>query len=195
MSSSVPGTEADMNAKSIPHIRHATPSDAGLLAELGARTFSETFAPDNKPEDMSAYLAASFSPELQARELSDPFATFLIAEMTGSAVGYAVLRAGEPLEGVSRDNPVELVRLYVSGQWHGRGVGAALMQACLDEAQRQNYQTLWLGVWEHNSRAQAFYRKWNFHEVGKHVFQLGADPQNDVLMERSVRRGGPVLET
>lgn len=173
-----------MTTKAIPHIRRATPSDANLLAELGATTFSETFAADNSAEDMAAYLAASFSPEKQAAELSDPLSTFLIAEINGSTVGYAMLRPNEPAKRVSNERPVELVRLYVSGQWHGRGIGAALMQACLDEARRQDYRTLWLGVWEHNNRAQAFYRKWKFHQVGEHIFQLGADPQNDILMER-----------
>jgi ribosomal protein S18 acetylase RimI-like enzyme len=57
------------------------------------------------------------------------------------------------------------------------------MQACIDEAKQGDYETLWLGVWEHNHRAQAFYRKWNFHEVGTHVFQLGDDPQTDILMQ------------
>ena len=175
-----------MTIKSIPSIRRATPSDAILLAELGARTFSETFAADNNPEDMAAYLAASFSPERQAAELSDPLSTFLIAEVEGSAAGYAMVRPGEIPEQVSGERPIELVRLYVAREWQGRGVGPALMQACMDEARRQDFRTVWLGVWEHNHRARAFYSKWNFHEVGAHVFQLGIDPQNDILMERAV---------
>jgi GNAT superfamily N-acetyltransferase len=175
-----------MTKKSIPSIRRATLSDAGLLAELGARTFSETFAADNNSEDMAAYLAASFSPEQQAAELSDPLSTFLLAEVEGSAAGYAMLRPSETPDEVSREKPIELVRLYVLQEWHGRGVGAALMQACIDEARRQDYRRLWLGVWEHNDRARAFYRKWNFDEVGEHIFQLGSDPQNDILMERTV---------
>lgn len=178
-----------MTAKSIPSIRRATSSDASLLAELGARTFAETFATDNQPEDMAAYLAASFSPEKQAGELSDPLSTFLLAEIDGSAAGYAVLRPSETPDEVSGEKPIELVRLYVSREWHGRGVGAALMQACLDEARRQDYRTLWLGVWEHNDRARAFYRKWNFDDIGKHIFQLGTDAQNDILMERTVVPG------
>ena len=97
-----------------------------------------------------------------------------------------MLRWGDVEEGITGDKPVELVRLYVSRESLGRGVGAALMQACIGEAKQQGYQTLWLGVWEHNSRAQAFYRKWNFHEVGTHVFQLGEDPQTDILMQRSI---------
>ena len=79
-----------------------------------------------------------------------------------------------------------MVRLYVAQEWLGRGVGEALMRACLDEAQRKGCKTIWLGVWERNIRAQAFYRKWNFQAVGEHVFQLGSDPQRDILMERSL---------
>ena len=167
-------------------IRRADPFDAGLLAELGARTFSETFAADNDPEDMAAYLASSFSPARQAAELADPASTFFIAEVGGAAAGYAQLCAGEPAAGVEGAKPVELVRLYVSREWLGRGVGEALMRACVDEAQRAGHETIWLGVWERNGRAQAFYRKWNFRAFGEHVFQLGADPQRDILMQRAV---------
>jgi ribosomal protein S18 acetylase RimI-like enzyme len=167
-------------------IRRAEPDDAGLLAELGARTFSETFAADNDPEDLAAYLASSFNPARQADELTDPASTFFIAEVGGVAAGYAMLRAGETEKGVEGAKPVELVRLYVSREWLGRGVGEGLMRACVDEARRAGYETIWLGVWERNGRAQAFYRKWNFRAVGEHVFQLGSDPQTDILMERAV---------
>jgi GNAT superfamily N-acetyltransferase len=157
-----------------------------LLAELGARTFSETFAADNTPEDMAAYLAASFNPAQQTAELTDPASTFLIAEVGGLAAGYARLQAGGPAEGIEGAKPVELVRLYVLREWLGRGVGGALMDACVAEARRAGHGTIWLGVWERNGRAQAFYRKWNFRAVGEHVFQLGSDPQTDILMERAV---------
>jgi ribosomal protein S18 acetylase RimI-like enzyme len=167
-------------------IRRANREDASLLVELGARTFAETFATDNSPEDMAAYLAASFNLAQQMAELVDPPSTFLIAEVGGLAVGYAKLHAGEPAEGVDGAKPVELVRLYVSREWLGRGVGEALMRACIDEARQAGHSSIWLGVWERNDRAQAFYRKWNFRTVGEHVFQLGSDPQRDILMERAV---------
>jgi ribosomal protein S18 acetylase RimI-like enzyme len=167
-------------------IRRANPDDAGLLAELGARTFSETFAADNSPEDMAAYLASSFNLARQANELADTASTFFIAEVGGVAAGYAMLHAGESASGIEGEKPVELVRLYVSREWLGRGVGEALMRACVDEARRAGHETIWLGVWERNGRAQAFYRKWNFRAVGEHVFQLGADSQTDILMEREL---------
>lgn len=167
-------------------IRRAKPNDAGLLAELGARTFFETFAADNSPANMAAYLASAFSEAQQAAEVADPYSAFHIAETVGVAAGYAMLRSGSTPDSVTNDNPIELVRLYVSQQYLGRGVGAALMRICIDEARNNGHRTLWLGVWEHNHRAQAFYRKWNFSEVGTHIFQLGDDAQTDILMERSI---------
>ncbi len=167
-------------------IRRGTIDDAELLAVLGARTFADTFAVDNKPENMSAYLATAFSPAQQSAELTDLHTTFQIAERNGVAVGYAMLRAGSELDSVTGAKPVELVRLYVARESLGSGVGASLMEACISQASQEGFETLWLGVWEHNHRAQAFYRKWKFREVGTHIFQLGDDPQTDLLMERSI---------
>ncbi len=167
-------------------IRRGMPDDAALLAELGARTFAETFAGDNTPENMAAYLASAFNREQQAAELADPHCSFQIAEIDGVAVGYALLRSGDVEFGVVGNKPIELVRLYVSQENLGSGVGAVLMQACIDESQQENYETLWLGVWEHNTRAQAFYRKWNFVEMGTHVFHLGDESQTDILMQLSI---------
>lgn len=177
---------ANVNSLANLVIRHANPADAALLAELGARTFSETFAADNSAEDMADYVAAAFSPKQQKAELADPNCLFLIAETDGVAVGYAMLRSGNVLDDVTGAKPIELVRLYVSQESLGSGFGAALMRVCIAEAKQRGYETLWLGVWEHNQRAQAFYRKWNFLEIGTHIFQLGNDPQTDILMQRAI---------
>lgn len=167
-------------------IRRAKVDDARLLSELGARTFSETFADDNSAADMADYLSSAFSEAQQATELADPHCTFHIAEVNGVAVGYSLLSSGSAPDAVSNDKPIELVRLYVSREHVGQGVGAQLMEVCIRKASQLGFHTLWLGVWEHNHRAQAFYRKWNFREVGTHIFQLGGDAQTDLLMERSL---------
>jgi ribosomal protein S18 acetylase RimI-like enzyme len=167
-------------------IRRATLKDAALLAELGARTFSETFAADNTPENLDAYLAKAFNVAQQTAELEDPASSFLIAEVDGHAAGYAQLREGETEQSIEGPNAIELVRIYVSREWLGRRVGEQLMRACIHEARQAGHETIWLGVWERNPRAQAFYRKWNFRTVGEHIFQLGSDPQKDLLMERAL---------
>jgi diamine N-acetyltransferase len=168
-------------------IRYASAVDNVLLAELGRQTFFETFAAHNIPEDMAAYLAASFSPDKQAAELADPTSTFLIAENDDAAIGYARLKVGQPAPCVTGAKPIEIVRLYACKDWLGQGVGAQLMQACLDEAAQQGCDTVWLDVWEPNARARAFYRKWGFVEVGTQLFQLGSDLQHDLILQRSIR--------
>src|ERR1043165_42520 len=168
-------------------IRRGTIEDAGLLSELGARTFSETFSADNTPENFAAYMAASFNVAQQTAELRDAAAIFLIAEVDGRAAGYAKLHDGKPEQGVAGAKPIELVRLYVLREWLGRRVGQELMRACIDEARAAGHDTIWLGVWERNARAQAFYRKWDFQTVGEHIFQLGSDPQRDLVMARTLR--------
>ncbi len=174
-----------MNDNTI-RIRLASLSDNVLLAEFGARTFVDTFAQDNTPENMAAYLAASFSPQKQAEELADPLTTFLIAEIDGSPVGYTRLRLGPPPTAITGRQPLEIVRFYSDIAWIGRGVGTALMSACLDFAAQQGCDTIWLDVWEQNARAIAFYQKWGFIVVGAQAFQLGSELQNDLVMQRVV---------
>ena len=167
-------------------IRYANGGDNVLLAEFGAQAFYDSFAADNKPENMAAYLAAAFGPEKQAEEIADPASVFLIAEAGGEMVGYARLKESQPPASIAGRRPVELVRIYSSKAWIGKGVGAALMRACLDEAARRGYDAIWLGVWERNERAQEFYRKWGFEEAGTQAFQLGDEVQTDLLMQKTV---------
>jgi diamine N-acetyltransferase len=167
-------------------IRPANSFDNHLLAELGARTFADSFAADNTPEDMAAYLAGAFSPEKQAAEMAEPGTLFLIAEDDGQPMGFARLREGNVPECIQGVHPVELVRIYSVKEMIGRGVGSALMTACLQEAQCRQCDVIWLDVWEKNPRAIAFYEKWGFVKVGEQGFQLGDDLQHDWLMARSV---------
>lgn len=165
-------------------IRYANASDNILLAQMGAKTFSDSFAKDNTPENMATYLAASFSPEKQAGELADPNTIFLIAEIAAQPVGYARLKRGPAPECITGQQPIEIVRFYAIQAMIGKGVGARLMQACLEEAARHHCDVIWLDVWEQNPRAIAFYRKWGFVEAGSQTFQLGNDMQHDLLMQR-----------
>ena len=167
-------------------IRAATASDNTVLAEFGAQTFYDTYAADTPSEELAAYIADAFDPGVQSAELADPRAVFLIAEVDGEIVGYARLREGPPPSNVAGKRPIELERIYASKAWIGQGVGSALMEACLAEAGRRGRDSIWLGVWERNTRAQAFYRKWGFNEAGTQPFQMGDELHNDVLMQRRV---------
>ncbi|MCB0165300.1 MAG: GNAT family N-acetyltransferase [Anaerolineae bacterium] len=167
-------------------IHPATAADAAMLAEFGTMAFAAAFVADNNPEDMAAYLAEAFSPAKQQSELADPASRFLIAEAGGVMAGYAQIKARSVEEGVTGRNPIELVRIYTDPERIGQGIGAALMSACLEAARQGGHDVIWLGVWEKNHRAQAFYRRWGFVKVGTHIFQLGADAQTDWILQRQV---------
>ncbi len=168
-------------------LRQAAPSDARALADFAAAAFSDTFAADNTPADMAAYRAEAFGDERQRAELIDPACTVLLAERGDALMGYAMLRDGAApagVEGVTPGDAIEIARLYAGKRWIGTGVGAALMQRCLDLAASRGREWVWLGVWERNTRAIAFYARWGFIDVGSQFFQLGADRQTDRIMAR-----------
>jgi GNAT superfamily N-acetyltransferase len=167
-------------------IRRGVPADATLLADLAASTFRETFAADNRSEDMALHMSESYGESQQEAELADPEITTLLAEVDGQLAGYAQLRAHAVPDCVRGITPLELGRFYVAAPWHGRGVAHALMKSVELEARAHEAQTLWLGVWERNERAKAFYRKCGFVDVGSQVFVLGTDAQTDRIMVRSL---------
>lgn len=167
-------------------VRLAGPEDAAAVAAFAERSFRETFGPDNRPEDMDAYCAATYAVERQRQELASPDRVTLLAQMERMLAGYSQLRAGPPPACVTGDDPVELLRFYVDRRWHGRGVARALMTETFARARALGRRTVYLAVWERNARAIAFYRKVGFQTVGVQPFQLGKDVQTDDVMTRTL---------
>jgi diamine N-acetyltransferase len=165
-------------------IRPGTVEDAQLLAAFARRTFAETFAAQNDPARLAAFLDATYGAEQQRRELADPDWTTLLAEDDGALAGFAQVRDRPVPACVRAPAPLELGRLYVDRPWHGTGVAGALMDEVLRVATERGGRSLWLGVWQENPRAIAFYRRWGFEIAGEQVFEVGGDPQTDWVMVR-----------
>jgi ribosomal protein S18 acetylase RimI-like enzyme len=159
--------------------------DAELIADLSRRTFCDTFAPQNTPENMELFLKTQFTREQLMEQVSAPRNTFLLAHLEDEAVGYARLYEGTELPpAIAGGEVIEISRLYAGQQVIGKGVGKALMQACIDLGRQKGKEWIWLGVWEHNHRAIAFYEKMGFEIFDRHIFLLGQDVQYDWLMRR-----------
>ncbi|WP_347157184.1 GNAT family N-acetyltransferase [Pontibacter chitinilyticus] len=166
--------------------RAGTPADAALLADLGWRTFDETFAAYNRPEDMAAFRPTMYTPELQAAELSDPNTEFILAEVAGEAVAYIKLSKEAAAPTADAKKPLQICRLYLLQAYTGQGLGDQLMQLTLEKARQNGHDVVWLTVWEQNERAKRFYAKYGFKEAGELEFILGQDVQRDLYMLRQV---------
>jgi len=163
-------------------LRRAVVQDASSLAAFAARTFFEAFGADNDPKHMAAHLAATYSPELQRSELSDPSVVALLLEVDGALAGYAMVRRNEPPACVHNRAAIELWRFYIDRPWHGLGGAQRLMAGVRDVATERGAAAIWLGVFEKNPRAIAFYGKCGFVDAGAAEFNLGGDLQNDRIM-------------
>lgn len=173
-------------------IRPATLSDAATLAALAERTFRETFAADNSGENINLHCAQKFGAGIQGEEISDPQLTTLLADVDSELVGFAQLRVAHAVACIKGDRPAELHRIYVASAWQGRGVASEMMRAVYAAAARAGCDCIWLGVWERNPRAIAFYRKCGFSVVGDHVFMLGQDRQRDLILAMRLDNLPPV---
>jgi GNAT superfamily N-acetyltransferase len=156
-------------------IRRATASDAAALAELGARTFVDTFGAQNRAADLEAFVAKSYGVAQQTREIEE--GVTLVVEEDGTLIAFAQLHRLE-----SPFGDVELGRFYVDRTHHGRGIAQSLMEAVVAAARILGSRKLWLGVWEHNPRAIRFYEKCGFVDEGTQPFRVGSDVQTDRVM-------------
>jgi diamine N-acetyltransferase len=177
----------------LPFIRKARLEDAGALARLAEATFRSTFGAANAHEDMDLHCRSRYSEAIQSGEIADPDMLTLLSVAAEGLVGFAQLHWDGAPACVSARSPGEIQRLYVADEWHGKGIAQDLMNACIEALRARGSDVVWLGVWEHNPRAIAFYRKSGFVEVGDHVFSVGNDPQRDIVMARPVAGHHPAV--
>jgi diamine N-acetyltransferase len=166
--------------------RVATLADVDTLVKISIKTFRDTFAEANTKEDMKIYLAKAFSRDQLLKEINDPAVRFILALDGETVVGYAKIKVEENGSELIAEPNIEIERIYTLKDYLGKKVGKLLMQTCLDIAAERGCKVVWLGVWEYNPRAIAFYEKWGFEKFGSHPFLLGNDLQTDLLMKKKL---------
>lgn len=167
-------------------LRYATRDDAELIADISQQTFYDTFAADNTEEDMAKFLNEQFTKGKLMIEVGSPENSFLLAYSGADVAGYLKLREGKKLTALEGKEALEIARIYAVKEFIGKGVGRLLMQAALDIARQKGKDVVWLGVWERNHRAIAFYTSWGFEKFDECDFLLGDDLQRDWLMRKDL---------
>lgn len=164
-------------------ITKATINDIDQLQKIGRQTFLETFSAGNTDENMQKYLDEDFSKTKLTTELDDQNAEFYFATLDNNVIGYLKINFGLSQTELQDDKALEIERIYVLKDYHGKAVGQLLYDKAIQIARQKNADYIWLGVWEENPRAINFYKKNGFVEFDKHIFKLGNDEQTDIMMK------------
>lgn len=164
-------------------IRPLKADDLRALQKLSVETFVDTFIDSNTADDLASCIDSLYNTEKLTRELTAKHSYFYFVEVEDQIAGYLKLNTRyEQTEG-QRDDSLEIERLYILPRYKGRHLGSKLMKFALDLAKEKDKKRVWLGVWEHNEPAKAFYATWGFKRFSQHTFQVGSDPQTDELWE------------
>lgn len=180
--------EITKGVDTMPMIEMAQSTDVNTIRDLSIATFAETFASLNTEEDMEQYNERHFSTDELQREIDNPDSTFMVAKVDGVPAGYMKVNVGDAQTEEMLGNRMEVQRLYILRQYKRNGLGTRFMHTAFDMARAQGKSVIWLGVWEHNDAAIAFYKRMGFVQFGSHDFVLGEDRQTDLLMEAAVNR-------
>lgn len=165
-------------------ITKATIDDVSTLQSIGKQTFFETFADVNSEENMKKYLDESFATEKLSAELKNPSSYFYLAVLEQKVVGYLKLNTADAQTEKEDVNALEIERIYVAKEFHGKKVAQALYAQAEQTAEEIKATYMWLGVWEKNFRAVSFYTKNGFVQFDTHIFRLGDDEQTDLMMKK-----------
>ncbi|KQB42389.1 GNAT family N-acetyltransferase [Flavobacterium aquidurense] len=164
-------------------IKRITINDLAQLQKIGRKTFEETFSDSNSEENMKDYLEKGFSTEKLTAELNSKDSEFYFAILENDVIGYLKVNFGESQTELKDDKALEIERIYVSKEFHGKKIGQLLYDKAIEVATQKNNDYVWLGVWEKNLRAIGFYKKNGFVEFDKHIFKLGNEEQTDLMMK------------
>ena len=159
------------------------PNEINELQKISKETFVEAFSNQNTEENMRKYLEENLSIQQLTNELLNSESSFYFARMDEKIIGYLKVNFGKAQTDFKEDDSIEIERVYVLSEFHGKDVGKKLLDKAIEISREKNAKSVWLGVWEKNYKAIRFYQKNGFLEFGKHPFILGDDIQTDILMK------------
>lgn len=166
------------------NIIKCTIEDLLKLQEISYETFEETFKEQNSSENMNAYLERAFNHEQLEKELSNVYSNFFFVYFNNELAGYLKVNTNHAQSEQMGNDSLEIERIYIKNKFQKHGLGKNLLNKAFETAMEQNKKKIWLGVWEKNENAIAFYKKLGFVQTGAHSFYMGDEEQIDFIMTK-----------
>ncbi|GAA3940706.1 GNAT family N-acetyltransferase [Chitinophaga oryziterrae] len=160
-----------------------TSSDIIALQTLSRQTFFETFAAENTPANMQAFLDKAFQQEGLLKEINNSHSVFYFAKTGDNIIGYLKINTGAAQTELREEDGIEIERIYVLKEFQGQKAGQLMLDKALQMGREKNAAYVWLGVWEKNTKAISFYAKNGFIAFSSHIFRFGDEDQTDIMMK------------
>jgi diamine N-acetyltransferase len=164
-----------------------THGDLHKLQEISNETFNDTFKEQNTPENMETYLERAFNLNQLEKELSNPSSEFYFVFFNNELAGYLKVNINDAQSEDMGNEALEVERIYIKRNFQKHGLGKYLLNKAIEVANVPNKTKVWLGVWEKNESAIAFYKKMGFVEIGAHSFYMGDEEQMDIIMTLAIQ--------
>ncbi|MEN1986779.1 GNAT family N-acetyltransferase [Paenibacillus hubeiensis] len=161
-------------------------NDVQLLQELSIQTFNETFKDQNSPENMKAYLDKAFNLKQLEKEMANDSSDFYFIYFNEELAGYMKMNTSDAQTENMGNDSLEVERIYIKRDFQKHGLGKYLLNQAIEIARKQDKRKIWLGVWEKNENAIAFYEKMGFIQTGAHAFYMGDEEQTDLIMTKNL---------
>ncbi|PEF59343.1 GNAT family N-acetyltransferase [Bacillus cereus] len=168
------------------HTEKCTLKDIHRLQEISYETFNETFKHQNPPENMNHYLEKAFNLKQLEKELSNVSSQFFFVYFNDEIAGYLKVNIDDAQSEEMGNESLEVERIYIKSSFQKHGLGKYLLNNAIEIAIEHNKKNIWLGVWEKNENAIAFYKKLGFVQAGSHSFYMGDDEQVDLIMIKTL---------
>lgn len=168
------------------NIRPCQIEQLSLLREISIETYRDTFQESNSEALMQQYLDDALTEDKLSQQLQTEGSYFYLIYLDEQVAGFLKVNIdAAQSDDVAKDS-LEIERFYIRKHFLRNGLGNKLMRFVHGLAQQFNKSALWLGVWEHNVPALAFYQAQGFHKIGEHPFDMAGDIQTDFLLKKEL---------
>jgi len=157
-----------------------------LLRDISIETYRDTFQESNSEALMQEYLGEALNIEKLTLEFQTPGSSFYFIYLNDEVAGFLKVNVDTAQSDDIASNSLEVERIYIRQQYLRQGLGNVLIQFAFDLAHQCHKSAVWLGVWEHNTRALAFYKSHGFYQVGEHPFDMAGDIQTDLVLQKDL---------
>jgi ribosomal protein S18 acetylase RimI-like enzyme len=160
---------------------------APAISYAGRNAFRDAFAHlFNNRSELEEYLDYTYAVDKIASSINKENNVYFLANVDGLPAGFAKLKKHSLNDQIESFVQAELQKLYVLKQYHGKGVGEALMQSVINLIGSFEPECLWLDTHISNERAIRFYERHGFKKSGTHQFTIGTQTFEYYVMVKPV---------